>query len=279
MEYVTAELVDRQGWPEIGEYRRKLRLDRGFRLSGYTVDETLTFEELAHSFLDQRRALDGKRLVGATVHNHFDELPRIWVNAKYIFLNRDPRDVARSCIQMGWAGTAWGGAATWMEAQQAWERLSKSAAKERIMQLQFESLIEQPEVELTRICQFLGTEFQSSMMEIEADTTYSRPNKSESKSWRDSAAPREVMQVEARVGSDALRHAGYVRSGLPTLRMSPLRRLLIHVEDVFIRARLRIGFYGLSLWSAAVVTRRLPFESLRESIQLKIDAIDNEQMK
>ena len=55
-----------------------------------------------------------------------DRLTRIWPDARFIHLVRDPRDVARSVIPMGWAGNTWVGVERWMEAERLWDRVRSS---------------------------------------------------------------------------------------------------------------------------------------------------------
>ena len=147
------------------------------------------------------------------------------------------------------------------------------------MELRFENLLAEPEIELTRICRFLGAEFDPSMLEIDRDTSYGRPNSSESKSWRKSATDREVRQVEVRVGHEMMKQAGYAPSGLPISTMNAPAKALVTLEEAFHRVRRKIQIYGFSVWLAAMVGRRLGLTALRDSAQRRIDAIDNERMK
>jgi len=63
-----------------------------------------------NSFLVQKRELESKQFVGATVHRKFDKLLMIWPDAKFIHVVRDPRDVARSVVKMGRVGHVYYGA-------------------------------------------------------------------------------------------------------------------------------------------------------------------------
>jgi len=280
IEYLTPALVGHRDWPDLTAFRAALAKDRGFRLDGYAMPEAATsFPALADDLLAQRRARDGKPLVGAVVHNHFDELPRIWPAARFVFLNRDPRDVARSCVQMGWAGTPYHGARKWLDAREAWARLGRQVPAERRLELRFEALVESPESELARVCEFLGTRFDSRMLEIDADTTYARPRRGESKAWRETASPDEIAQVEARVGEAALREAGYAPSGRPPLRLDAATRLRLSVAEVRGRVAFRIRRFGLGLWLTSLVAQRLPWPALRDRTQARIDTIQNQHMK
>ena len=279
MEYV-AETVARHGTsPDMVAYRHALRLDRGFQATGFDIDDSMSFTELADSFMRQRWERDGRPVVGATVHNHFDALVRLWPDAKYIFLHRDPRDVARSCVQMGWVGTPWHGARFWVDAQEAWSRLSEAVPTERRLTLRFEDLVADTEATLATCCEFLDLEYDPAMLEIERDTTYRRPDPKAAKSWRTSASDREVAQVETVVGRQRLAAAGYEHSGLPELPVAGLGRWRIAVTDAVRRVRFRVRRYGLGLWAAGVASRRLPFQGWRERVQARIDAVDTQHLK
>src|SRR6185369_10561789 len=93
--------------------------------TGFTVDRSLSYPQLIDSFLQQQRARSNKPLVGATVHRHFDRLLRIWPVARFVHLVRDGRDVARSVIEMGWAGNLWTGCDRWIDAEQLWAKFSQ----------------------------------------------------------------------------------------------------------------------------------------------------------
>lgn len=278
MDFVTPTLATSQQLPDSTEYSSAMQTDRGFRLSGYQIDATQTFDQIAMSFLAQRQTMDGKPYVGATVHHDFDQLPRIWPQAKYIYLLRDPRDVARSCVQMGWAGTAWHGAAHWTQANDAWGQLSQTIASEQRIIVRFEDLISDSKAILERVCEFIGVEYCPAMLDIEQDTTYSRPDPKAAASWM-SAPQRDIQQVEARVGKQRMEQWGYTPSNIPELELTFVTRLQISISDLVGRIRLRMKRFGIGLWALGVVSRRLPFKRLRESTQLKIDAVTDSRMK
>ncbi len=47
----------------------------------------------------------------------------------------------------------------------------------RRIQVTFEDLVAQPELELERVCRFLGVSYEPSMLDIEGDSSYRRPSK------------------------------------------------------------------------------------------------------
>jgi hypothetical protein len=180
---------------------------------------------------------------------------------------------------MGFAGSAWGGATTWIQAQDAWARLCADVPAARRIELRFEDLVDEPKALLKRACELIGTHYDAAMMEINADTTYSHPSPHTARSWRDSASPREIAQVETRVGHERMERAGYEPSDLPPLPSDPITRLSVHAADVFNRVRFRQRRYGVGLWIAGVISRRLPIRSIREAVQVRLDEVTNQHLK
>ena len=279
MDYVTPALVGASGPVAVDEYAERLRRDRAFNLLDYQIREDLDFEGVVRDFLAQRSSVDKAPVVGATVHHHFEEMPRIFPEAKYVDLRRDARDVARSCGKKGRAGSAWGGAAIWLAASASWDRLREQVPAENCFELTYERLLEDTVGVMTELCEFLGLQFEPSMLDIEKDTTYSKLNPGVAQSWRESASVDEIKQVEARIGEGKLAASGYQLSGLPALRLTPLRRGGIRLSDFIARTRRRVEIYGLSLWMQGVLSRRLPIEGYRRYVQRKIDAVDNANLK
>ena len=278
MEFVASAISGRAGWPDLRAYRQEVEPSRAFRELGLQFPESASFPELAARFLQQRQSLDGRPIVGATVHNHFDELPRIWPGARYIYLVRDPRDVARSCVQMGWAGNAWEAAAIWKTAHVTWQRLRASLPSERLIEVRYEDLMSHAESELDRIARFLGVAFEPGMLDIERDTNYKRPDPRASRSWRSDAPARDVREVEARLGP-MLREAGYEPSGLPAMRLSPMKEWALHLEHRIGRMRFGQRRYGLRLWLAHVIARRSPFDGWRRRVFRAMENVDIRHLK
>ena len=222
--------------------------------------------------------MDGKPRVGATVHHAFNDLPQIWPDAKFIFIRRDPRDVARSCVQMGWSGTPWHGVDFWLDAEQAWSRLQLNIPEHQCLVLRFEDLVADSPGQLSRICRFLDIDYESGMLDIDADTTYSRPDPAAAKSWQDSASVDEVQQVETRIGLDVLTECGYQPSGHPLLTGSA-DSLRIYCQELIGRVTGKVRLYGFSLWMRGVISRRLPFTAWRERVQIMVDEVDNQNLK
>jgi hypothetical protein len=278
LEFVAPAIAGRPDFPDGEAYRRFLAPRFDYRSSGLAAEPGLDFVETARGFLRQLQAAEGKPVVGATVHHHFDELPRVWPHARYVHLVRDPRDVARSCVEMGWGGNAWAGAQIWLDARTAWRRLCQEVPPDRRIEVRYEDLVARPEAELARITAFLGLPYDPAMLEIEKDTTYSRPNARLAKDWRTQAPEKDVRQVEAQVGP-ALAEAGYAPSGLPPLQVGPLRRLALRTDARLGRMRFAQRRHGFGLWLAGVVARRLPVPAWQARTQRRVDEINLRYLK
>lgn len=278
-EYVAYAIDGRPDWPDVPAYIGDLARRRDYRSSGFRANPALPFPDLARDLLDQCQRADGRPLIGATVHNHFDELLRIWPDAKFIHLGRDPRDVARSCVEMGWYGNAWAAVDTWIHQEDAWQRIRRKVPAERLLEVEFEDLVAHAEDELRRVTAFLGVAYDPVMMDIEKDTTYKRPAPRASRSWRDDASEADIRAMEARLGN-RLAQAGYASSGLPPLVISPLHELALRLGDRLGRMRFSLKRYGVGLWMKSFVSRRLlPIQSWRDGARLAMDRIDERYLK
>src|SRR5262249_13961844 len=149
----------------------------------------------------QKRARDRKPLVGATVHRHFARILRVWPDARFVHICRDGRDVARSCIQMGWAGNPWTAVERWTTAESEWQALRARIPPERRHEVSYERFIADAEAVLEEVCAFIGIPFDPKMFDYASDSTYERPNPKLASRWRQDMPPRDVQLVEARAGA------------------------------------------------------------------------------
>ena len=277
-EFSVDEMNNPQGWPALSGYLETLSTHRIFQAAGYTVDPALDYPDLVRSFLEQRRTRNGKTHVGATIHRHFDRTLRIWPEARFIHIVRDPRDVAPSCIQMGWAGNVWTGIARWVDAEDTWDRVCAVVPPERRVEVRYEQLIEDPKPDLERICALIGLDYTDAMLTYPEATTYGAPDPRQKEKWRTKLSPREVQWIEARVG-DRLSARGYTPSGEPHRPPSAPEALWLGLQDRVGRFRHSVGVYGWRLRLADMLTRRLGLEQAARRVRLRINEIDQQNLK
>ena len=206
-EYVVDQISDNGDFPQLEAYYEWLETHRIFQGTGFEIDRSLSYPQLANSFLCQRRDRTGKPLVGATVHRHFDRLLQIWPNARFIHLVRDGRDVARSCIGMGWAGNVWTGVERWIEAEHLWAKLSKNLSSEQQIEITYETLIKEPVETLTALCNFIGVPYDPAMLSYPQTTPYSLPDPKLIGQWQRKQSEHEIQLVESRISDMLWVHA------------------------------------------------------------------------
>lgn len=272
-EHAVQRVGDDGSFPDLEEFIQWLPTARSFSTSGATIDPSLDYCSLIDDFLEQKRRRDGKEFVGATVHKHFDRLLYIWPEARFLHLVRDPRDVAPSCVAMGWAGNVWGGMERWLDAERLWDAFVTRLPVAHYHELKYEDLIRDARMTLSRVCDFLGVAFDEAMFSYVETTTYDAPNPARVEPWRTRAAPRDIQLVEARSGP-LLTRRGYSPSDLPRLDISARERAVLEVENRLRRRLFHIKRYGLLLYAAENVTRRLRMRSLHSLCSNRMDVID-----
>jgi hypothetical protein len=279
MEFVVTHLPD-SGWPDMEEYVRQLRASRVFVDSGFSVNGRRSYCELMNSFLLQklRRGGPGKRVVGGTVHYCFDRLLRIWPEARFIHLVRDPRDVARSVVAMGWAGNAWAGAQQWIEAEQTWDEMKKTLPAQRYVELRFEDLVRNPEAALTRVCGLLEVPYSPRMMDYAENSSYERPNPGLVEQWKRKMPREDVRLVESRVG-ELLQARRYERSAYPGLVVTPDLERRLRRGDRLGKIRFGLRRYGVGNMAASFLSRRLRLKAVERAVRIRRHAIDRAYIK
>jgi hypothetical protein len=263
---------------DLETYYQWLETHRTFQATGFTIDPSLDYPLLVNSFLWQKCHNEQKLIVGATVHRHFDKLLKIWPDARFIHIVRDGRDVARSCIGMGWAGNVWTGIERWLEAETLLAEIEQQLPSDRKMNLTYEELIIDPVAALKQICNFIAIEYDAAMLNYPQTSTYDVPNPSLIGQWQRKMSDHEIQLVESRI-ADMLVARGYQLSGLPRLPVNFLMRQQLKLQDWWSSVQFRINLYSLPLFLLDYFSRRLQLQKWQKAIQLKLNAIDNAQLK
>ena len=275
-DFSVDRIPDGEGWPDVAAYVDWLSGHRIFLATGLRADRSLPFPDLLHSFLRQTAEQEGVDVVGATCHRHFDKLLRVWPAARFIHILRDPRDVALSCIQMGWAGNVWFAVDRWIEAEQSWDRLLKNVEPERILEIRYEQLVAAPEDTLSRICAFVGVAYEPAMLEYSATSTYSRPDPSLLYQWKRKASPEQLGMLEYKLGP-LLESRGYAPSGVPVMPPASLARL--RLQDRLYRTRYRLNAFGIRRIALDFLHRRVGLGNVGHENRLAMNRIEAARLK
>lgn len=278
MQYLVDCVLDDGTFPEVTQYREWLTMNRVFRGAPRALDPALDYPGLLNAFLNEVRNKADKPRVGATVHIRFDRLLAIWPQARYIHLVRDPRDVARSVIPMGWAGNTWTGVQRWIDAEELWGKMRQHLPQERTLDVKFEELLADPAAILGNVCAFLDLPYDPCMLDYAEDTTYDVPNPDIAYAWKRKATMREIQLVEARV-ADLLTECGYVLSDHPRIELSPQEIARLHRQDWRARILHSINRYGIWLYTANFLANRLKLAGLQRTMTLRMQEKDRRTLK
>jgi hypothetical protein len=277
-EYIVDPLVGCDGWPDLATFHSQLRSNWIFQEHGFFISPSLSYPELAHSFLEQVRQRKNVRQVVAVVHRNFDQLQRIWPNARYIHIIRDPRDVAKSVIGMGWAANVWHGVRFWIEAEEMWNHMKPNIASDRFTEIKYEDLVCSPEAVLQQVCQFINVDYSSSMLDYPTTTTYAKPNPKLINQWQKKLRPREIELVEARAGH-LLMQRGYELSVQPVRYPSRLEQLQLKVEDKLGCLRYRFRQLGFWLFIGEYISRKFHIKSWQNQLEPQLATIWRSSLK
>lgn len=268
-------LNDDQDFPSKEEYLEWLSVNRIFQATGLNVDNSLSYKELLDSFITQMHTSE---ILTINIHRNFHLIPKVFPNARYIHLTRDPRDVARSCIGMGWVGHVYYGVDTWVKSEKSWDKLKSQLNAEQYIELQYEQLLSDLEVNLSKICEFLGVSYTDKMLDYAKTSSYELPNKSLCYQWKEKYSQREIQLVEGKV-SDMLIERGYKLSNLALIRPNNFEKLELKIKNSIFRWRFSIKRYGLSLFLQSYVARKLNITKWVKLNKIKVNEIDTRYLK
>ena len=113
-------------------------------------------------------AASRKPRIGDKTPHYFAILPQlaqVFPDAKFIHLIRDGRDVAISWIDAGW-NRYHERNFEWTAAMRQRHRWRDGPLRERVCEVRYEALVGDPELELRRVCTFLGEQFEPAMLQV-----------------------------------------------------------------------------------------------------------------
>lgn len=279
LEEVVSQAGD-HGWPDLDTYRLWLSQNRAALMKGYHAHEhTRTYPELVNAMWEQLAARETKPRIACTIHSRFDRVPDLWPDCTYVFLVRDPRDVARSCVGMGWIGEPTSGASYWTEPVRRWIDLRDRLDPSRYVELRYEDLVRDPEPHLDACCRLVGERYHPDMLTFHERSSYDQLDASLAYQWKLRLSTRQAELIELRSG-DLLDRFGYERSVAKPRSPGPGERAGLIVSNRLGRLRWRIERYGLALTLAWTLVKRLPLRSrMRRAIKTRLNAIDTRHLR
>ncbi len=248
--------------------RTALTRDRIFRVKDIDLPEDIDGQDLAEHMVQAMASQAAGRL-HLSIHRNAPTMAALFPKARIVHLLRDPRDVARSSIGMGWAGNGYYGVNHWIGTERDWD--AAGLPEGDVLTVYYEKLMADLEAELTRICDFLGLEFHPAMLRYYENSTYGPPDPGIAQKWKAKADPREIALIEGRLGP-LLEARGYEPAGAPVLP-GPVERMRLLAESRLKRWQHNIKRYGLGLFASQHLARVLGLKGLARKLSDRQEAI------
>ncbi len=255
----------------------RLRLDRIFQSYDLTIPEGQDGLDLLADFLRQLQARAPDTVMTLNVHHKIDKILQIFPRAKIIHVLRDPRDVARSSVPMGWAARPYGGVDHWVTTERAWDRGIGAADPSQILDLHYEALFAGIETQLAAVCSFLDLPYNPDMLRYHENSNYAPPDPKLIEQWRHKCSPDDIALVEGKAAA-LMRARGYEPTGQGRVP-NAFEALKLKLETKIYRYRFNMRRFGPVLFFGAKLTRRLGLRALHEPMRRRMNEIHQAQLK
>jgi len=276
----AAAILSDQGFPDPKHYHAWLAGDRVACSRSYTHAPAVeSYQDIVSSMWKQLADGHQEPIIGCTIHSRFDRMLELWPNTKFIHIIRDPRDVANSCVGMGWIGHPAKGSDLWIQIAQRWNQLVERLGPDQWVQVRYEDLLEHPERELERCCKLLDLEYHPQMLEFHKTSTYQPLDPKLAEQWRRKMTPRTAEIIDSAC-NPWMGMYGYQTSTPDPKPASASEYLSIALTNKYQRFRWRVRRDGLSLvlrW--ALVKRRKLQSQARASVRRRMNEIDTSHLR
>ncbi len=270
LDYVISAVGADGAHPSLDAFEAYLATETVYSTSGFSIDRSKgEFAEVADDFLTQRMAASGKDKVAVLLHNGFETALKIWPEARFVHIVRDPRAVGLSTVPFEWGGHPYIGIHKWIDEEREWLALQDKLPADRLMEIRFEDLVTDHVAELTKVCAFMGVSYTDEMLSYAAATDYEAPIAAKADEWRSVITDEQIQYVEARVG-DLLAERGFEPSGLPAITVT-------EADAKKIKASLRTKKWKHKLTShgwvavAELVTRKIGISALHTPMKQRMN--------
>ncbi|MCV2881857.1 sulfotransferase family protein [Actibacterium sp. XHP0104] len=273
-DYLDRDPNHATGW----RYRvADLENSRIFRATGLTITPGCEGLDLLESFLDQLQERQPGKLLSINLHRNIGRVADVLPRARIIHMLRDPRDVARSSIGMGWAGTLYHGVEHWIGTERDWDATAPRFPADQVLTLTYEDLFRDIDTTLRRVCDFLGVPFTEAMLSYHENTTYSPPDVSLVEQWRRKSTPRELALVEGRVQAMMLAR-GYQPTG-PGAAPGVVERLALTLQNKRHVWGVGISRFGARIFLMEKLARKLGLRGLHQRLRAQMNEMSVEYLK
>lgn len=279
MDFLFDHLVEDNAAPGGWRYNLdQLQMSRIFRATKLQIDPEAQGLEQLGGFLNQLRDRAEDQVLMINLHRHVDRLFSVFPGVKVIHMLRDPRDVARSSIAMGWAGTLYHGVDHWIDTELTWDRASTKLEDGQIYTLTYEGLFNDTKASLKGCCAFIGVPYTDDMLSYHKTSTYTPPDKSLTEQWRRKCDPRHVAELETKAAA-LMQARGYALSVDQPLKISTYRAGRLWAQNKLDTWAFGIRRFGFVTYMAEKLTRWAGLKSTHRRIKLHMDEIVVQNLK
>jgi hypothetical protein len=262
--------------PDIQEYIAYLEKNRIFKSKNLHIDKQCkTYAELVNSFISQ---LSESKIVCLNIHRNFDIAYHYFPKSIFIHILRDPRDVAKSSIPMGWVGNTYYGVDHWLDTEYSWDRLASQASKEQRFEFKYEQLISDSYSVLSSLCKSMGLDYENEMLNYHERSTYSPPDVSLIEQWKRKQNVREIELVEYKACSLMISR-GYELSRSNLVAPGKVESLKLWVSNKWYKYEFSIRRYGLFLMLVDKLIKAYPRFPRAEIYRARIHQIQKKHLK
>jgi hypothetical protein len=211
-----------------------------------------SYRDLVTSIVTAYAEQNGKKHPGIWVDHtprnieYISTLLEIFPDLKFIHLVRDGRAVASSVIPLDWGpNTVYRAAYSWMEKISLGLSVESLLGQDRILRVEYNTLVENPMSTIRDICSFLAIDYQPEMIEgkgfnvpkfqsEEHALVGKKPDATRVNAWEKALTPRQVEIFESIAGS-LLQRLGYSLKYRHAKRITFMEKILSEIQEVYRR--------------------------------------------
>lgn len=254
-----------------------LQASRIFQANQLNIPQNLTGLDLLDSFLEQIKERRPGKTLSINLHRHIDTAFDVIPNIRVLHMLRDPRDVARSSIQMGWAGTLYHGVDHWLKTETEWSNISTDVSPEQILEISYETLFQDIDDTLRRVCTFFQVPFDPNMLRYHENTTYGPPDMSLIEQWKRKCTPQELAEMESRAGP-LMELRGYKRAQ-PHITLNSLQKAKLELRNKATIWKFGMARFGVATYLAEKLTRRVGLKTAHSRLARRMQQISIQHLK
>ncbi len=264
LDHIRPDPTHPTGW----RYNREaLTEDRIFKARQIGCPEDLDGRDLLAAMISALADKAPDQRLVLVFHRNAPKVAQLLPGVPVLHLLRDPRDVARSSIGMGWSGNSYYGVRHWLGTERGWD--AAGLPENLTLTVRFEALMRDTEGELRRVCTFLDLPYSDTMLRYPETTTFDPPDPRIAQQWRRKASPREIARIES-AAREMMIARGYPPEQ-PALQIGRVEGVWLTTTHRVRRWRFNIGRYGLWLYAGPHLARILGLKDL-ETLLLRRQA-------